>query len=171
MNGKLNNIYSLIKTMRYNKLVEDLYLRRFSQHQLITRAPALVQVPACVSWFQPRVVWGIQPSRVASSSLHEEYEIEQLHASNSKLHESTPKPAQHCPSLQVSNQVKHLMLQVINQCSKASKSSSKPPSVANPYGKQASTNPPNVARHQPSIAKSSKYNKGPPRYQPRARAS
>ena len=29
-----------------------------------------MQVLACVSWFQPRVVWGIQPSEFARPSLH-----------------------------------------------------------------------------------------------------
>ena len=32
--------------MRCNKLVEDLYLRKFSQHQLIIRAPALCTRPS-----------------------------------------------------------------------------------------------------------------------------
>ena len=35
-----------------------------------------MQAPTCISWFQPRVVWGIQPSRSARPSLHKEYRIE-----------------------------------------------------------------------------------------------
>ena len=48
VNGKLNNVDSLIKTIIYNKLLsmEDFNLRRFLQHQLRVTTPTLCTRPS-----------------------------------------------------------------------------------------------------------------------------
>ena len=74
VNRKLNNIDSLIKTIKYNKLLgvwETLIFTNSSAPTDIQSTSSKCKYQLVFSWFQPRGVWGIQPLGFAKPSLHE----------------------------------------------------------------------------------------------------